>query len=51
MRESSERGEGIDEMMHTIDGRDYILEMKVYDVRIAQGEAQTCDVVERDILG
>ena len=51
MRESSERGEGIDEMMHTIDIPVYSVEVKVYDVRIAQGQAPTSDVVEGDIAG
>ena len=45
------KGKGVDEMMHTIDGRYYIVEVKVYNVRIAQGQAPTRDIVERDIHG
>ena len=37
--------------MHTIDGPVYVMEVKVYDVRIAQGQAPTRDVVEKDISG
>ena len=35
-RESFERGEGIDEMMYAIDRCIYTVEVKMYDVRIAQ---------------
>ena len=49
--QSSQRGEGIDEMMHTIDRHMYTIKVKVYDVRIAQGQAPTSDVVEGDIAG
>ena len=51
VRESSERGESIDQMMYTIDARFYTMEVKVYDVRIAQGQARTRDVVDRNIHG
>ena len=51
VRESSERGEGIDEMMHTIDRHMYTIKAKVYDVRIAQGQAPTSDYVKRNIEG
>ena len=51
VRQSSEKGEGIDEMMHTIDEHVYSGEVKVYDVRIAQGQAAPSDVVEMDVAG
>ena len=38
-------------MMDTIDEHVYAGEVKVYDVRIAQGQAPTSDVVERDVVG
>ena len=38
-------------MMHTIDRHMYTIKVKVYDVRIAQGQAPTSDVVEGDISG
>ena len=47
--ESFERGECIDEMMYAIDRRVYAVEVKMYNVRIAQIQAPTSDVVERDI--
>ena len=49
--ESSERGEGVDEMMQTIDRHFYAVEVKVYYVRIAQGQAPPSDVVEMDVAG
>ena len=49
--QSSKRGEAIDEMMHTIDGHFDAVKVKVYDVRIPQGQAPTSDVVKRDVVG
>ena len=37
--------------MNAIDGRIHAVEVKVYNVRIAQGQAPTRDIVERDIHG
>ena len=51
VRQSSERGEAIDEMMHTIDEHVNPVEVKVYDVGIAQGQAPPSDVVKRDLKG
>ena len=49
--QSSERGEAIDEMMYTIYKHIDPVEVKVYDVRIAQGQAPPSDFVERDVAG
>ena len=51
VRQSSERGEAIDEMMYTIYEHVDPVEVNVYDVRIAQGQAPTSDVVEMDVSG
>ena len=45
--QSPERGEAIDEMMYTIYAHIDLAEVKVYDVRIAQGQAPPSDVVEK----
>ena len=37
-------------MMYAIDGLFDFVEVKVYDVRIFQGQAPTSDVVERDLV-
>ena len=49
--QSSERGEAIDEMMYTVYEHIDPVEVKVYDLRIAQGQAPPSDVVERDVSG
>ena len=49
--QSSERGEAIDEMMYTVYAHIDPGEVKVYDVRIAQGQAPPSDVVEMDVAG
>ena len=49
--QSSERGEAIDEMMYTIYEHAVYVEVKVYDVGIAQRQAPPSDVVEMDVAG
>ena len=53
VRDSAEEGESVEKVMGTIvrdEGRVYVTEMKMYDVRIAHTQAPTGDIVEWDVV-
>ena len=51
--DGAEEGESVEKVMGTIvrdEGRVYVTEVKMYDVRIAQRQAPTTDIVEWNVV-
>lgn len=51
--DGAEEGESVEKVMGTIvrdEGRVYVTEVKMYDVRIAQRQAPTSDIVEWNVV-